>query len=65
MSRIVQTYCSRCGRTTAHEIYISNQFGERGVERFFTALFTVGFSEMSGQKICECLSCGKQKRFIR
>lgn len=61
MSRIVQTYCPRCGRTTAHEIYISNQFGERRIERFFTALFTVGFSEIDGYRVCECLSCGKKR----
>lgn len=62
MSKIVQTYCPVCNRITAHEIYTTNNYGERtGIERLFTALFTVGFSEIDGYRICECLSCGKKR----
>lgn len=62
MSRVIQTYCPICDRTTAHGIYTTNEFGERaGITRFFTALFTVGFSEIEGYWVCECLSCGKKR----
>lgn len=61
MSKIIQTYCPICDRTTAHEIYTTNNFGERaGITRFLDALFTFGFSEIDGDKVCECLSCGKK-----
>ena len=61
MSKIIQTYCPICDRITAHEIYTTNNCGDIGIERFLTAIFTVGFSELYGHKICECLSCGKKR----
>lgn len=61
MSKIVQTYCPICDRTTAYEIYTTNNCGDRGIKRFLTAIFTVGFSELYRHKICECLSCGKKR----
>lgn len=66
MSRVIQTYCPICSRTTAHEIYTTNDLGERaGITRFLNALFTVGLSEIDGDKICECLSCGKKRPIDR
>ena len=62
MSKVVQTYCPICDRTTAHEIYTTNNLGERaGITRFLTALFTVGLSEIDGYRVCECLNCGKKR----
>lgn len=60
MSKIVQTHCPICDRTTAHEIYTTNGCGERGIERLLTAIVTVGFFELDRHRICECLSCGKK-----
>lgn len=62
MSRVIQMYCPICDRTTAHEIYTTNNFGERaGISRFFNALLTIGLSEINGYRVCECLNCGKKR----
>lgn len=59
MSKIVKTYCPICDRITAHEIYTTNDIGERGIERILTAVFTLCISELEPHIKCKCLNCGK------
>lgn len=59
MAKMKACFCVNCGRDTVHKKIGAET---HGAERIFTALITVGFSEIDMRYDWECTKCGSITR---
>ena len=56
----IKTYCPNCDKETLHAVYTEDGYGVFRLARIFTAIISVGTSNLDCHTYSKCLSCGDE-----